>query len=51
MLYVDIFQVPTSYKEAWDNPDPFQKDKWREGIKKESNKMEELQVWEKIDRS
>ena len=49
--YKDVFSVPTNFREAWDHPDPFQRNLWRDAIKKEFSKMNERQVWRKIKRS
>ena len=46
--YKDIFNDPTSFDEAWNHPDPFQRMKWREAILKEFKKMNEQKVWKKI---
>jgi hypothetical protein len=42
---------PKKYKEAWDHPDPFQRNKWREAIRKEFGDMEQRKVFKKIKRS
>jgi Reverse transcriptase (RNA-dependent DNA polymerase) len=49
--YKDIFEVPKSFDEAWNHPDPFQREKWREAITKEFAKMERNKVWKKVQRS
>ena len=49
--YKDIYTNPTKFHEAWNNPDPFQRSKWRAAIVKEFTKMENLKVWRKIKRS
>ena len=49
--YKDIFQDPFTFNEVYNHPDPFQRAKWREAIKKEFDKMEEQNVWNKIKRS
>ena len=49
--YKDKFDKPESFDKAWNHPDPFQRDKWREAINKEFKKMEERKVWRKIKRS
>ena len=48
--YKDMFENPKTYDEAWNHPDPFQQERWREAITKELNKMEEKGVWRKIKR-
>jgi hypothetical protein len=30
--YADIYENPKTFDEAWNHPDPFQREKWREGI-------------------
>ena len=49
--YKDLFENPSTYDEAWNHDDPFQREKWREAITKELTKMEEKGVWSKIKRS
>jgi hypothetical protein len=49
--YKDVFTTPTTFREAWDHPDAFQKKYWRQAIKKEFSKMAERQVWRKVRRS
>ena len=39
------------FDEAWNHPDPFQRNKWKEAIQKEFKKMNEQGVWRKINRS
>ena len=48
--YKDMFENPKLFKDAWDHPDPFQKDKWRAAIKKEFDKMELNKIWRKVKR-
>ena len=48
--FKDKFEVPNSFDEAWNHPDPFQRERWREGIRKEFTKMNQKQVWRKIKR-
>ena len=49
--YKDIFENPKTFEDAWDHPDPFQREKWREAILKEFAKMERCKVWRKVKRS
>jgi hypothetical protein len=49
--YSDIFDEPSTFEEAWNHPEPFQRKKWREAIDKEFKSMEELEVWTKIPRA
>ena len=49
--YKDVFDDPTTFDEARNHPDPFQRKKWREAIKKEFDKMGSRNVWTKIKRS
>jgi len=44
----DTFEVPKNYSEAWNHPDKFQRDKWREAINTEFERMNNRGVWEKI---
>jgi len=46
--YKDTFEVPKSYSKAWNHPDKFQRDKWRETINMEFEQMSNRGVWEKI---
>ena len=38
--YKDVFEDPKSFDEAWNHPDLFQREKWRDAIMKEFSKME-----------
>ena len=49
--YKDIFTVPSTFEEAWNHPDPFQRERWRASISKEFKKMDENKVWKKIKRN
>ena len=49
--YKDTFDNPKGYEDAWNHPDPFQREQWREAITKEFDKMEAKGVWKKIKRS
>ena len=49
--YKDMFANPSSFDEAWNHSDPFQRELWRAAIKKEFSKMEMNQVWKKVPRS
>jgi hypothetical protein len=49
--YKAMFDVPTSFDEAWNHPCEFQWAKWRKAINKEFNKMDSNKVWKKIKRS
>ena len=40
--YKYLFSKPSTFEEAWDHPEPFQREKWREAIKKELEKMGKL---------
>ena len=41
-------QEPNSFREAWDHPDPQQREKWREAIRKELRDMTNRGVFRKI---
>jgi hypothetical protein len=45
--YKDLFNVPMTFEEAWNHPDPFQKELWRDAIMTEFSKMETRKVWTK----
>jgi hypothetical protein len=47
----DIFENPSNYEEAWNHPDPWQREKWREAILLKFKKMEDHKVWKKIPRA
>ncbi len=47
----DIFEAPTTFQEAWNHPCEFQKKLWREAIRKELNKMINMDVFKKIHKS
>ena len=49
--YKEIFDVPTSFDEAWKHPCEFQRARWRAAINKVFNKMDSNKVWKKIKRS
>jgi hypothetical protein len=46
----DMFDNPTTYDEAWNHLDPWQRKKWREAITLEFKKMNDHKVWKKIPR-
>jgi hypothetical protein len=37
--YKDVFNIPKTWQEAWNHPDPWLHNGWREGITKELLKM------------
>ena len=47
----DDLVEPTTFRDAWDHPDPVQREKWREAIRKEFGDMNRRGVWRKILRS
>ena len=49
--YKDVFEAPSKFQDAWNHTDPFQRQQWRDAIKKEFDKMKNLGVWKKIKRS
>ena len=49
--YKHVFENPSSFDEAWNHPDEFQRTKWREAIEKEFSKMDHNKVWKKVKRS
>jgi Reverse transcriptase (RNA-dependent DNA polymerase) len=49
--FKDIYEAPKSFHDAWNHKDPFQRDRWREAIKKEFEKMELNEVWKKVKRA
>ena len=49
--YKDLFDKPGNFNEAWNHPDTFQRNKWREAIMKEFDKMELNKVWTKVKRT
>ena len=46
MKYIE----PKMFKDAWNHPDPYQRDKWRIAINKEYGDMKSRKVWKKIKR-
>jgi hypothetical protein len=42
--YKDAFTNPVNFQEAYNHADPFQRNHWREAIKKEFSKMNERKV-------
>ncbi len=49
--YKYVFDVPATFREAWDHPDPWQREKWRAAIRAEFEKMNKNKVWRKVNRS
>jgi hypothetical protein len=49
--YTDVFNIPNSWQEAWNHPDPWLHNRWREAIAKELLKMKMNKVWDQIKRS
>ena len=45
------YDEPTTFREAWDHPDPIQREKWRAAIRLEFTNMNRRQVWRTIKRS
>jgi hypothetical protein len=43
--YKYVFDVPAKFREAWDHPDPWQREKWRTGIRAEFEKMNKNYIW------
>jgi len=39
---------PTTFREAYDHPDPEKREKWRQAIKKEFRDMQHHGVWKKV---
>ena len=46
--YKDNFSKPATFDEAWNHPDPFQREKWREAIMLEFSKMDQRGMWKKV---
>jgi len=46
-----ILVEPTMFREAYDHPDPAQREKWRAAIQKEFNDMTRRGVWRKVPRT
>jgi hypothetical protein len=47
---LDKLEEPKKYYEAWDHPETYQREKWRDAIRKEFRDMETRKVWKKIKR-
>jgi hypothetical protein len=45
------YDVPRTFEEAWNHPDPYIRARWREAIMKELTKMDSLKVWKVVKRS
>ena len=48
---VPQFIEPKTFKEAWNHPDPRQRAKWREAIRKEFRDMIKRKVWRRVKKS
>eukprot|EP00957_Ditylum_brightwellii_P026706 2020009-Ditylum_brightwellii.AAC.1 len=44
------YVIPKNFDEAWNHPDPVQRAKWREAIRKEFHDMNKRHVWRFINR-
>ena len=44
-------EAPSSFRDAWDHPDPEKRSKWRAAIQKEFHDMNRRKVWRKIKRA
>ena len=44
------YVIPKIFDEAWNHPDPVQREKWREAIRKEFHDMNKRHVWRFINR-
>ena len=44
------YVIPKKFDEAWNHPDPVQREKWRETIRKEFHDMNKRHVWRLINR-
>jgi hypothetical protein len=49
--YKDMFVVPDTFSEAWENKSLWQRMKWRYAIKLELMKMDRMKVWQRIKKS
>jgi hypothetical protein len=47
----DIISIPTSYEEAYYNPNSWIQLKWREAIALELSKMQQLKVWHPVTKA
>lgn len=47
----DKEQVPTTYNQAWNHPDPLKESKWKEAILDELIEIQRKGVWEVMDDS
>ena len=45
------YMEPKMFKDAWNHPDPYQRDMWRIAINKEYGDMKSKEVWKKIERT
>ncbi len=44
------YTEPKTFNDAWNHPDPYQRNKWRIAINKEYGDMKSREVWKKIKR-
>ncbi|KAG7336872.1 reverse transcriptase RNA-dependent DNA polymerase, partial [Nitzschia inconspicua] len=52
VLYAEgKFEEPKTFQEAWNHPDPEERKKWREAIRKEFHDMIVRKVWRKTNKS
>jgi hypothetical protein len=42
--YKYVFDLPAKFRKAWDHPDPWEREKWRTGIRAEFEKMNKNKV-------
>jgi Reverse transcriptase (RNA-dependent DNA polymerase)/gag-polypeptide of LTR copia-type len=49
--YKDHFEVPSKFNGAWNHPDEFQRNLWREAINLELAKMAKYKVWHVVKRN
>lgn len=48
---VEYPSEPTSFREAWDHPDPIEREGWRDAIRKEFHDMIKRGVWRRVKRT
>ena len=48
--YKDVYEVPDNFEKAYNHPNTWQRNKWREAIQNELDKMKQYDVWNVVPR-
>jgi hypothetical protein len=49
--YKDIYEIPDNLDRAYNHPNKWQRNKWREAIQNELDKMQQYDVWNVVPRN